>query len=89
MTPEAPTVRTGDKVTLCAKSDGANEYVEGVVATVHSPETIDVLYRVESRENNGGSGSFERDHHTDTYEFQTSCVYMADVNGWLKGWDDA
>ena len=69
--------------------DGENEYVHGVVNEVHSPKCIDVLYRVESRRSNSGEGRFRRDSHTDTYEFATSCVYMADVNGWLKGWDNA
>lgn len=86
---EPPHVTVGDRVALCAKHDGENEYVHGVVNEVHSPKTIDVLYRVESRASNGGEGRFRRDSHTDTYDFATSCVYMADSNGWLKGWDDA
>jgi hypothetical protein len=86
---EPPEVDVGDRVTLCAMHDGENEYVHGVVNEVHSPKCIDVLYRVESRRSNSGEGRFRRDSHTDTYEFATSCVYMADVNGWLKGWDDA
>lgn len=84
-----PPVEVGDRVTVILASDGDAEYVEGVVVMVHSPRTIDAVYRVESRSEHDGDGSFERDHHTDTYEFQTSLVYMAEIAGWLKGWDDA
>jgi hypothetical protein len=86
---DPPEISTGDRVTAVLQHDGEAEYVEGVVATVHSSRTIDVLYRVESRAQHGGDGAFERDDYTDTYEFQTSLVYMADVGGWIKGWDDA
>lgn len=86
---EPPEVAVGDRVTLCARHDGEQEYVHGVVVEVHSPKTVDVVYRVQSRRSNGGDGRFRRDSHTDSYEFATSCVYMADVNGWLKGWDNA
>lgn len=87
--PEPPHVTVGDRVTAILQHDGDAEYVEAVVGTVHSSKTIDAVYRVESRAEHGGDGSFERDHHTDRYEFQTSLVYMADIAGWLKGWDDA
>lgn len=86
---DPPQVTVGDRVTIIMRNDGEPEYVEGVVTTVHNPRTIDAVYRVESRAVHGGDGAFERDHHTDTYEFETSLVYMADVAGWLKGWNDA
>lgn len=88
-TPEPPVVEVGDRVTAILRHNNDAEYVEAVVVTVHGPRTIDAVYRVESRTEHDGDGSFERDHHTDRYEFQTSLVYMADIAGWLKGWDDA
>lgn len=84
-----PAVSVGDRVTAIFAHDGGPEHVEAIVATVHAPKTIDAVYRVESRTKQGGDGTFERDHHTDRYDFQTSLVYMADVAGWRKGWDDA
>jgi len=86
---DPPEVSVGDRVTVIMRNDAGPEYVKGVVVTVHAPRTIDAVYRVESRAQHGGDGSFERDHHTDRYEFQTSLVYMADIAGWRKGWDDA
>lgn len=87
--PPPPDVAVGDRVTICMQADGDAEYVEGVVATVHNPRTIDAVYRRESRVGFDGSGAFERNDHIDEYSLQTSLVYMAESHGWLKGWDDA
>ena len=86
---EPPAVDVGDRVLAILATDDGVEYLEAIVNTVHSKRTIDAVYRVESRQEHGGDGGFERDHHTDSYEFQTSLVYMGDVGGWLAGWDDA